>query len=84
MLSNPEKLHVVCILVKDYWDIGRIEELKAKIAQIPNFRFFISPQYTQEPRFDIYVVADKPELMMGIIKLHSMMKYIEDISVNDI
>lgn len=83
MLSNPE-LHAVCILVKDYWDVGKIEEIKSKIAQLPNFRFFISPQYRKEPRFDIYVVADKPELMMAIIKMLSIMKDIEDISVNEV
>lgn len=81
MLVNP--VPAICILVKDYYDIEKIEVMKAKIAKMPHFRFFISPQYRAEPKYDIYVVSDKPaQMLMNIhILLH---EYIQDIRLNNV
>jgi hypothetical protein len=83
MLINPE-IHAVCILVKDYYNIEIIERIKADIAKIPGFRFFISPQYRIEPKYDIYVAADHPQAMMATINVLSIKEYIEQISVNKV
>ena len=83
MLVNP--VPAICILVKDYYDIEAIENIKALIAKLPHFRFFISTQYRAEPKYDIYVVSDKPALMMkNIMKNKLIMQYIDIISVNDV
>lgn len=83
MLENPE-IHAVCILVKDYYNIDTIERIKATIAEIPGFRFFISPQYRIEPIYDIYVAADKPQTMMATINVLSIKQYIDEITVEKI
>lgn len=79
MLVSP--VPTVCILVKDCYDIDKIETIKAKIAKMPHFRFFISPQYTDEPKYDIYAVSDNPPQML--MEIHSSALYddIEDIMV---
>jgi hypothetical protein len=74
----------VCILLKDYYDIEKIEALKAKIAKLPDFRFFISPQYTDEPKYDIYVVSNSPAKMLLTLQVSSFSDDIEDIRVKSI
>lgn len=75
----------ICILVKDYYDIDKIESMKAKIAKLPDFRFFISSQYTDEPKYDIYVVAGDPEKMIeNIEQTNDLIQYIDIITVNKV
>jgi hypothetical protein len=83
MLVNP--VLTICILMKDYYDIDRIEAVKARIARMPHFRFFISSQYRAEPKYDIYVVSDETLIMLKNIKADKdVMRYIDMISVNEI
>ena len=52
---------------------------------MPHFRFFISTQYKSEPKYDIYVVSDKPALMMKYITSNKLiMQYVDIISVNEV
>lgn len=84
MLSNP-LIHTICILIKDFYDIEAIETIKHRIAKKPCFRFFISPQHKAEPKYDIYVVSDKPVLMLKEITSDKLiMKHVEMISVNEV
>lgn len=83
MLVNP--VPTICILVKDYYNIEAIENIKALVAKMPHFRFFISSQYKSEPKYDIYVVSDKPAIMMQNITSNKLvMQYIDQISVNEL
>jgi hypothetical protein len=82
MLIQP--VPTICILLKDYYDIEKIEALKAKIAKLPDFRFFISPQYTDEPKYDIYVVSNSPAKMLLTLQVSSFSDDIEDIRVQSI
>ena len=82
MLVTP--VSTICILVKDYYDIEKIEAMKAKIAKLPDFRFFISPQYIDEPKYDIYVVSDSPAKMLLNIQCSSFSDDIEDIRVQSL
>jgi hypothetical protein len=83
MLVQP--VPTICILLKDYYDIEAVENIKALVAKMPHFRFFISPQYRKEPRYDIYVVSDKPAIMMHNITSNKLiMQYIDMISVNEV
>lgn len=83
MLVSP--IITICILVKDYYDIESIEKIKGVVSKLSHFRFFISPQYTNEPKYDIYVVSDSPIRMLKDIKNNNnLMKYIDSISVNEV
>jgi hypothetical protein len=74
----------ICLLVKNYYDVDKIESIKAKIAKLPTFRFFISPQYTDEPKYDIYVVSDDPRKMLFRIHISPWYKDIEHIELKGI
>jgi len=83
MLSSPE-IHAVCILVKDYYDIEAIEKIKSVVAKMPYFRFFISPQYRKEPKYDVYIVTNDPEKMIESIEQTDLTEYIDIIAVNKV
>lgn len=85
MLLNPAKLHVIGVLMKDYYDIEGIEKLKKIISKHPDFRFFISPQYRDEPRYDIYIMVNEPENMLNwILYNDDLMEYIDRVDISEI
>lgn len=85
MRSKTKLLPAVCILIKDYYDIDAIEKIKSVVSVAPYFRFFISPQYMPEPKYDIYIMCDEPEEMTNwIMGVKDLMKYIDSVIVNRI